>query len=338
MTLRRISRIMLLGALAASLNTGCVTALIGAGAVGAVGAGSMIAADSRTAGTMIDDEAIELKGSRIISNNRELSRASKVEIVSVNGIVLLAGQCRYPDYVKYIKEKVAKLDGVKKVYSYIEDIEPVSLGQRSQDSWITSKVKTGLLFGEKINSGRFKVVTENSVVYLLGYVTRDEAARAVYVSKNIDGVRKIVRLFDYMGENEHPAPIFGEGDNPAEASGDAAGTSPAADKSSSSGAAAPVYHEESYALEDALPVNEAQPEPAVTESPAPAAPAKPAAEKPVIPMTEDIKANSPAKTSKPVPVEEVNVRSSSAASPAASKPAAAPTGVVNDDDDSFIIE
>ena len=333
MTLRRISRIMLLGALAASLNTGCVTALIGAGAVGAVGAGSMIAADSRTAGTMIDDEAIELKGSRIISNNRELSRASKVEIVSVNGIVLLAGQCRYPDYVKYIKEKVAKLDGVKKVYSYIEDIEPVSLGQRSLDSWITSKVKTGLLFGEKINSGRFKVVTENSVVYLLGYVTRDEAARAVYVSKNIDGVRKIVRLFDYMGENEHPAPIFGEGDTPAEATGEASEAKPASDKPSSSGTA-PVYHEESYALEDALPVSESQPEPVVTEPAAPAEPAKPATTRPVIPMTDDVKANSPAKASKPAPViEEVNVKGS-----AASKPAAAPTGVVNDDDDSFIIE
>ncbi len=333
MTLRRISRIMLLGALAASLNTGCVTALIGAGAVGAVGAGTMIAADSRTAGTMIDDEAIELKGSRIISNNRELSKASKIEIVSVNGIVLLAGQCRYPDYVKYIKDKVAKLDGVKKVYSYIEDIEPVSLGQRSQDSWITSKVKTGLLFGEKINSGRFKVVTENSVVYLLGYVTRDEASRAVYVSKNIDGVRKIVRLFDYMGENEHPAPIFGEGDNPAEANEGTSGARPAQAAPAASGAAAPVYHEESYALEDALPVTEAQPESAVSEPAAPSEPAKPAAARPVIPMTEDAKANPPAKTPKPAPaVEEVNVKSSSAAKPAA------PTGVVSDDDDSFIIE
>ncbi len=201
----RIFKTAMVAAILCSL-TGCATALIGASAVGA---GSMIAADSRSTGSMIDDEAIELRGEKVLSNNREQSEASNLDIYSVNGIVLLAGQCPYKEYIEYINDRVSKIDGVKKVYNYIEQTQPVSMGQSSQDSWITSKVKTGLLFGEKINSGRFKVVTENSVVYLLGYVTRDEAARAVYVTKDISGVRKIVKLFDYIEDNSGNAPVYG---------------------------------------------------------------------------------------------------------------------------------
>ena len=339
MALLRISRIMLLGAAMAVANTGCVTALVGAGAVGAVGAGTMIAADSRSTGSMIDDESIELKGARIVSNNREISSASRIDVVSVNGIVVLTGQCPDKEYIGYVKDRVSKLDGVKKVYNYIENVEPVSLGQRSQDSWITSKVKTGLLFGEKINSGRFKVVTENSVVYLLGYVTRDEAARAVYVTRDISGVRKIVKLFDYMSDNANPAPIFGEGDRSNASNEVGVGTEPASAarrKEESSATAAPVYREEPTVLEEALPVEAERPQPVTVREPE-------AAERQPVPVT-DILRDSSGSVIKPVPkpvqnpdsgagprkatplIEDVNIRNT------------APAGVVTDDDDSFIIE
>jgi len=344
MTLGRISGIMLLGAVMAAMNSGCVTALIGAGAVGA---GTMIATDSRSTGSMIDDESIELKGARIVSNNRELSKASKIDVVSVNGIVVLTGQCPYREYIDFVKDRVSRLDGVKKVYNYIENMEPVSLGQRSQDSWITSKVKTGLLFGEKINSGRFKVVTENSVVYLLGYVTRDEAARAVYVTKDISGVRKIVKLFDYMGDNEKPAPIFGEGDNASNEVG--VGTQPVTGTGSSgtaiSDTTAPVYHEESTVLEESVPVV-TETRRTVTEVQPATGERQPATgERQPVPVTDLLSGDGSDSLIKPAPkpaantgssgtgtrrteplIEDVNVRNT------------APAGVVTDDDDSFIIE
>ena len=73
-----------------------------------------------------------------------------------------------------------------------------------KDSYITSKVKGALLVGSKISSGRFKVYTEDSVVFLLGYVTRDEGARAINQARKIDGIKKIVPIFDYMDQSGTP--------------------------------------------------------------------------------------------------------------------------------------
>ena len=41
------------------------------------------------------------------------------------------------------------------------------------------------------------MITENSVVYLLGIVTEAEANVAVEVARTTGGVRKVVKVFDY---------------------------------------------------------------------------------------------------------------------------------------------
>ncbi len=197
----KIAVLLMLGALAGAGATGCAAVVAGS----AVGAGAMVAADSRTVGTMVDDEAIEQKSRGYLSNNREIYKKSKLDATSVNGILLLTGQCQDKEYIEYIVSRVKTIPEVKKVVNRIEMIEPLGMSDRSRDTWITTKVKTQLLFGDDINSGRFKVITENKAVYLIGLVNKSEANRAVNVARQIDGVKKVVRIFEFL-EDVKPAP------------------------------------------------------------------------------------------------------------------------------------
>ena len=54
------------------------------------------------------------------------------------------------------------------------------------------------------SSGRFKVYTEDSVVYLLGYITRDEGQRAINQTRKVGGIKKIHPIFDYMDASGTP--------------------------------------------------------------------------------------------------------------------------------------
>ncbi|MGN1393278.1 MAG: BON domain-containing protein [Succinivibrionaceae bacterium] len=243
--MNKLSTLMIVSTLSLGLGTGC-TALVAGSAVGAMVGTGVVATDSRTAGTMIDDETIEIKAANILTNNREISEKSKLDATSVNGKVLLTGQCKDQEYISYILDRVSKLPQVKEVINKIEIRDPVPMGTRTQDTWITTKVKTHLLFGEKINSNRFKVITENGTVYLLGLVTKSESNRAINMVKTIDGVKKIVIVFDYITDDSKVAPIFSDSSNEVEISSkpqvhDAV----VEDVSNSASSDTPIYYEES---------------------------------------------------------------------------------------------
>lgn len=185
--------------------SGCV-ALVAAGAAG--GAGAVIGSDSRTVDVQMYDQQIEEDAKTILSDHRSDSdsKVFNVSVVAVNGNVLLAGQTTNWSYYKSCVEQIKKVQYVRKVYDYVENRAPISSSAVAKDTWITSKVKSALLFGEKISSGRFKVFTEDQVVYLMGYVTRDEAKRAIVQTKKVSDIRKIVQIFDYMDSVSTPDP------------------------------------------------------------------------------------------------------------------------------------
>lgn len=181
-----------------SLN-GCVAALVGAGAAGAAG-GAMVGAESRTVDLIYYDEKIEYQAKRVLSDHRAESSADNwsVTALAICGNVLLAGETTNTSYLKWCEDEIRKIEHVRNVYNYVQLKEPVGASVVASDTLITTKVKSALLFGKQISSGRFKVFTEDSNVFLMGYVTRDEAARAVNQTKKVSGVNRIITIFDYM--------------------------------------------------------------------------------------------------------------------------------------------
>jgi len=76
------------------------------------------------------------------------------------------------------------------------------MSTRSNDTVITSKVKAAFLDASDLQSAAFKVVTERSIVYLMGRVTEREASRATDVARKVGGVAKVVRVFEIISEEE----------------------------------------------------------------------------------------------------------------------------------------
>ena len=154
---------------------------------------------TRTFGSKIDDSLIETKVSvNIAKANPDLDNASHIVVTSFNGIVLLAGQTPRADLKQLAEQTASQVQKVKKVNNELQVTGPSSMLARSNDAWLTSKIKTEMLTDSAIPGSRIKVVTENGIVYLLGLVTQQEATRATNLVQGVSGVQKIVKLFEYI--------------------------------------------------------------------------------------------------------------------------------------------
>ena len=154
--------------------------------------------DKRTTGSTLDDEIIEIKALVNLDKADERLAQAHIVVVSFNGVVLLAGQVNTAEQRLLAADTVAKINKVRRVHNEITVAGTTSMVARSNDSWITTKVKTKLLANPEVEGGRIKVVTENGVVYLMGLVTRDEASRAAELTRQTGGVQKVVRIFEYI--------------------------------------------------------------------------------------------------------------------------------------------
>lgn len=177
--------------LATLFLTSCV-ALVAAGA-----AGGLVVYDHRNLAMIEKDARIfHLIHTQIVKSPK--FRESHIVVTSFNQIVLLVGQTPSAS-LRVLAEKVAKeTPGVKRVYNEINIGNPTSFSQRSEDTWITSQVRTQMLVKKGLESGSIRVVTENAVVYLLGITTREQAQLATDVARQIKGVRKVVKVFRYI--------------------------------------------------------------------------------------------------------------------------------------------
>lgn len=169
---------------------GCVAAAAGGAATGVV-----VASDRRTTGTVIEDQAIEIKAARALNSDTEIRDNTHLNVTSYNTIVLITGEAPSEELRKRAVEIVRHVDEVTKVYNEIIVAAPSSYMSRSSDTVITTKVKTKL-FGQKgIDATKVKVVTERGIVYLLGLLDTEEAEIATEAAREVGGVQKVVKLF-----------------------------------------------------------------------------------------------------------------------------------------------
>jgi len=190
-----VVRLLALLALA-PVFTGCAAVVVG----GAVAGGAAMATDRRTVGTITEDQEIELRAANRI--NSKYKDKVHVSVTSYNRLALITGEA--PD--EPVKQDVGKIvAGVGNVRSVVNDlvIGPIDPGYWSNDAITTSKVKARFVDANKFNALNIKVITENGVVYLMGLVTRKEADDATEVARTTGGVKKVVRVFEYI---KPPAP------------------------------------------------------------------------------------------------------------------------------------
>jgi osmotically-inducible protein OsmY len=160
----------------------------------------MAASDRRTAGAQLEDERIETRADARIRDN--LGERVHINITSYNRQALLSGEVPSEQDKLMAEQLVGKIENVRTVFNELVVSAASSLGQRSSDSLVTTRVKANLIDAKDLSSNAYKVVTERGVVFLMGRVTAREADRATDLARRTNGVQKVVRIFELITEED----------------------------------------------------------------------------------------------------------------------------------------
>ena len=192
----RTASALLAALTAATALSACAPLLIG----GAIVGGSMVVTDRRTSGTQVDDQAIELKGLKRV--NETIGDRGSVSVTSYNRIALLTGTTTSEADKAAVERSISAIENVRSVINEIAVGTAASFGNRSNDTYLTSKVKASIVDTKDIQVNAFKVVTERGIVYLMGRVTERESMRAADIARGVGGVQKVVKVFEVVTEAE----------------------------------------------------------------------------------------------------------------------------------------
>jgi osmotically-inducible protein OsmY len=195
--LARIRNLAVL-ALSVPLLAGC----FGAAAVG-VGASALLITDRRNSETYISDESMEVRAANRI--NEKYGDKVHVNTTSYNRMVLLTGEVPSAEIKADVEKIVSGVPNVKSISNELAIAGPSSFGGRSNDAYITSKVKARFVDANKFSPNHVKVVTEAGVSFLLGLVTQAEANAAVEIARTTGGVQKVVRVFEIISPEQAKA-------------------------------------------------------------------------------------------------------------------------------------
>lgn len=187
-----MKRVLSLLLIALSLQ-GCI--LVVGAAIGAAAAAGVY--DHRKVEYTMRDIKISNQIVEKIRANPNLRDNCHIEVTVFNGIVLLSGQTPDENWRLQAESIAQNNGGVDKVYNQLTIEGPTSSLTRTSDSWITTKVRSLMLANQDLKSSSIKVVTENGVVYLIGIVSESQANIAVDIARQVSGVQKVVKIFQY---------------------------------------------------------------------------------------------------------------------------------------------
>lgn len=160
--------------------------------------GTDMATDRRTTGMYIEDQRIEMRANSALSESKPLDEEADVSVTSFNRIVLITGQAPTPELKQLATSIVRKVDNVRKVHNEVRIKAPESFLSGTNDAWLTTKTKSLLFAEDDLSSSHVKVLSENGEVFLMGMVKQSEAEKAINVVRNIDGVERVVEVFEYI--------------------------------------------------------------------------------------------------------------------------------------------
>lgn len=189
---KQYKHILVILGLALSLQ-GCI--FVAGAAAGA--AAIAVVYDHRSIEKTLKDTDIANKISDRLRKVPALRDESHIEVTVFNRVVLLSGETPNPAWKQHAEDIAKSVPDVTRVYNQITIQGPTSSLTRTSDSWITTKIKGQMLATEDLKSSSIKVLTENGVVYLMGIVTREQADTAVDIARQVSGVQKVVKIFQY---------------------------------------------------------------------------------------------------------------------------------------------
>ncbi|BAU23086.1 hypothetical protein THC_0694 [Caldimicrobium thiodismutans] len=174
---------------------GCGWVLVGGGAY----EGYKMGTDPRTVGNQIDDAVITTKvKAKLIED--PLTKARKIDVDTVNGIVTLTGIVDSEAEITRAIEIASSVSGVKKVVNNLR-VGKRSVGSYISDKEITTKIKLKFIGDPEIKALSIDVDTLNGVVTLTGIVNNErQKQRAIELAKSVEGVKQVVVNIQVKGK------------------------------------------------------------------------------------------------------------------------------------------
>ena len=189
-----VGRLCAAAVVLSSLN-GCAPLMLGT----AVG-GAFVVTDRRTSGAQLEDQGIKLKASNRI--REAVGERGHINVTSYNRVILLTGEVVSEADRLTIEQVAARTENVRSVVNELAVMGSSSLTSRSSDLLVQAKIKATLVDARDLQSNAFKVVVERGDVYLMGMVTEREANRVAELVSTISGVRRVVKVFQIISEDE----------------------------------------------------------------------------------------------------------------------------------------
>jgi osmotically-inducible protein OsmY len=174
----------------------CAAPLMFGGVIG----GAMVASDRRSTGIQVEDEGIEQRSATAIREN--FGSKEHINITSYNRQVLITGEVSNDTVRRQVESLIGRVENVRSVVNELAIGPASSTGDRASDALLVAKVKASMVDTEDVFANVYKVVGERGTVYLMGRVTQREAKRATDVVRGVSGVKRVVRVFEYITEDE----------------------------------------------------------------------------------------------------------------------------------------
>jgi len=185
--------------------------------VGGAMTGAIAVTDRRTSGAQVEDQGIELRAANRL--REQMGQRGNVSVTSYNRQVLLTGEVASEQDKALAETIVASVENVRSIVNELGVLGVSTLSQRSSDTLVTGRVKAAMIDARDLSASAVKVVTTRGTVYLMGRLTQREADRATEITRNTQGVQRVVRVLEIISEEElarlQPKPAQNEKAAPA---------------------------------------------------------------------------------------------------------------------------
>ena len=174
----------------------CAAPLMFGGVLGT----AMVASDRRTTGIQLEDEGIEQRGASAMTEN--FGSKEHINITSYNRQVLITGEVSNDTVRRQAEQLLSRVQNVRAVVNELVVGPASTTSDRANDAVLVAKVKAAMIDSEDVFANVFKIVSERGTVYMMGRVTQREAQRATEVVRGVSGVKRVVRVLEYITEDE----------------------------------------------------------------------------------------------------------------------------------------
>ena len=168
--------------------TGCA----GVSSKGIFGTGVSIAFDPRSVGTQIDDSIMQKNlTAKIILLDKKYLFSVKSKIL--DGRIFLTGKVDEPEEKIKITKLAWETKGVRSVKNAITIKGQSNFKSTAKDVFITSQLRTALIFNNQIKSGNYTLETINKNIYIFGIAMDAEERKEVINEANkIYDVKEVI--------------------------------------------------------------------------------------------------------------------------------------------------